>query len=504
MPNTLRRVLSGFGPSRKGAGLNSASTSKNHDSHPSQVESIAQLLAKDSARYALGHLENGTDGHRSSSLVDGESRLPNPLTSDLISALICSLRPVLTHANRCCHTSGSLITDLGKLAGSTEHVRKQGEPSADSSQNRVQLVGLLLVENQRLNSLVDLANGEVKRGHSALEETKVQFANFMKERFGLSQRIHRLDEEKKRLQDQLDVVHQNYKTVYELEISQLREELADVRLTLENTVAEHNTTISKLHDSQNETATLKAKLEDNNRTLRDLELNLQTVKSHAEFLSGQKAAFDKLMEEHSSLQTEQRLCQDKVDELEATLASQPTLEKLQHDFDALRKEKITWQGRIDTLSQTLLAADRRTRMLYHLAGRKLDIRPDGIDRPNIRRGRNKTSRSPSQEVVQTVEQLNITITDVASVLTPHFLTAIPLGENTKRCKMILGDWATSVLLRGGTDQPWFLRSIIQVFLVDWCRAIIEAWYPKQKPFSELLMSELMSRKRGMLNAILLL
>ncbi len=119
--------------------------------------------------------------------------------------------------------------------------------------------------------------------------------------------------------------NQNYKTVYELEISQLQEELADVRLTLENTVAEHNTTISKLHGSQNETATLKDKLEDNYRTLQDLELNLQTVKSHAEFLSGQKAAFDKLTKEHASLQTERRLCQDKVDELEAALASQPLL-----------------------------------------------------------------------------------------------------------------------------------------------------------------------------------
>ncbi len=143
-------------------------------------------------------------------------------------------------------------------------------------------------------------------------------------------------------------------------------------------------------------------------------------------------------------------------------------------------------------------------MLYHLTGRKLDVQPDGIDRLNIRRGRNKTSRSPSQEVVKAIEQLNATITDVASALTPHFLTAIPLEANTRRCKMILGDWVTSVLLRGGCDQPWFLRSIVQVFLVDWCRAIIEAWYPKQKPFSELLMSELISRNRGMLNASLLL
>lgn len=399
---------------------------------------------------------------------------------------------MLTAFHYCRHTSGPFIADLDQLAG-TEHTRKLDE-------TLVQLLPLLISENQRLNGAVNMANGEVKRVHSALEETKLQFANFMKERFGLSQRVHRLDEENKRLQDQLAIVHQDHKIFHENAISQLREELKNARLTLEDTASEHNTTLSKLRESQSETATLKEKLEDNCRRVKDLETNLVMVKSQAEYLTGEKAKFDKLTEEHVSLQKERRLCQDKLDGLEATLASQlPTLEKLQNDFDSLSKQKDIWQGRIDTLSQTVLAADRRSRMLNHLAGRSLDVRQDGLDQPNIRRGRNKTSRSPSQEVVQMVEQLNTTITDVASVLMPHFLTTIPLEANIKRCKMILGDWTTSVLLRGGNDQPWFLRSVIQVFLVDWCRAIIEAWYPQHKSFSELLLSELVSHKRGMSN-----
>ncbi len=46
MPNKLRRVFSGFGPSRKGAGLDSASTSKDRYSHPSQEESMLNFYPK--------------------------------------------------------------------------------------------------------------------------------------------------------------------------------------------------------------------------------------------------------------------------------------------------------------------------------------------------------------------------------------------------------------------------------------------------------------------------
>ncbi|KJA24249.1 hypothetical protein HYPSUDRAFT_538842 [Hypholoma sublateritium FD-334 SS-4] len=475
MPNALRRVLSGFGSSRKGPDPNSASQDNVRDSDLSQPELIPRLLlSEDAARNILLDSENGADEDGCSSTIDMESLLHSSLQSDLI-------RP--------------LITDLNQPAG-TEHIQKLAEMPAGSSHTRVQLLRLMVLENRRLNGVVNMANREVKRVHSTLEETKLQFANFMKERFSLSQRVHRLDEENKRLQDQLAIVHQDHKIFHENAISKLQEELKNVCLTLENKVSEHNSTLSELHESQIETAIFKEKLEDNYRRVKGLETNLAAVKSKTEYLSGEKAKFDKLTEKHVALETERRLCQNKVDELEATLASQrPTLEKLKNDFDLLSKQKDIWQGRIDTLSQTVLAADRRTRMLNHLAGRNLDVRPDGLHRPNIRRGRKKTSRSPSQEVVQTVDQLNVTIADVASALMPHFLTAIPLEANIKRCKMILGDWATSVLLRGGCDQPWFLRSVIQVFLVDWCRAIIEAWYPQQRSFSELLMSELISYRR---------
>lgn len=367
----------------------------------------------------------------------------------------------------------------------------------------------LVAENRRLRDIADLANSEAARVLSVLEETKLQFSSFMRKRFGLSQHAHRLDEENKKFRDDLANINKRHKIFHETATKNLRKEADEARLTLEGYVSEHNKTLSQLRDSETLMATLTRNLDNSNLQCDKLRLKLTKSESKIEKLTAELAKSNELREKHRKysvslyqeiqpLREEQKKLKEKISELDASLLSRlSALNKLGTSFNSLKIEKKTWQGRMDTLRHTTISAERRVRMLNHIVASKFDTETtaDGLSR--IRRGNNTKPQTPSQEVLQAVERLNKMISNVASLLAPYFLGCVTTptwSPNIKRCKMVFGHWITSAMLMKAYDHTWFLHSLIQMFLVDWCRAIIEAWYPKQKSFSELLMSELVSHK----------
>lgn len=399
------------------------------------------------------------------------------------------------------------LSQFETLLADAESSHKYHEIADQLAKTRTKL-DLLVAENKRLRDIADLANSEAARVHSVLEETKLQFSNFMRKRFGLSQHAHRLDEENKTFRDDLANINQKHKIFHESATKKLREKLDEARLVLEGYVSEHDKTLSQLRESETLTLTLTKKLDNSDRHCERLKLNLTKAESKITHLTTEKAKSDELMEKHRKfsvalyqeiqpLREEQKKLQERVSELDTALSSRlSTLSKLRAEFNALKDEKRIWQGRMDTLLHTAISAERRVRMLNHIAASKPDTKTEADGQSRIRRGNNTKPQTPSQEALQAIERLNKIISDVASLLGPFFSSTQGWSPNIKRCKMVFGHWVTSAMLRKGCEHPWFLHSIIQMFLVDWCRAIIEAWYPKQKSFSELLMSELAGSYNG--------
>ncbi|KJA24251.1 hypothetical protein HYPSUDRAFT_39015 [Hypholoma sublateritium FD-334 SS-4] len=540
--HTFHRALSGFRSSKKAA--SSAGDDAGDPEKAPQVQSIDQLLALDELpRTNHESVGPGKGAGLNSPILGRQPSLQAPLSPDTLNSskvgieklrYLISRSPSLSNAVQILVVSqpdaeliaSGWISDdstftislsqFETLLADAESSHKHHETTDKLVKTRAKL-DLLVAENKRLHDIADLANSEAARVRSVLEETKLQFSSFMRKRFGLSQHAHRLDEENKTFRDKLANVNQKHKIFHESATKKLQENLDAVRLELEGYVSKHEKTLSQLRDSETLTATLTKKLDDSDRHCGRLRLNLTKAESKITHLTTEKAKSDELTEKHRKfsvalhqevrpLREEQKKLQERVSELDTALSSRlSALGKLRADFNSLKEEKRVWQGRMDTLRYTTISAERRVRMLNHIAASKLDPKTGADSQSRIRRGNNTKPQTPSQEALQAIERLNKMISDVASLIVPFFLGSPPTqgwSPNIKRCKMVFGHWVTSTLLRrcamlkSGYDHPWFLHSVIQMFLVDWCRAIIEAWYPKQQSFSELLMSQLVGSYHG--------
>ncbi|KAJ3515506.1 hypothetical protein NLJ89_g1714 [Agrocybe chaxingu] len=162
----------------------------------------------------------------------------------------------------------------------------------------------------------------------------------------------------------------------------------------------------------------------------------------------------------------------------------------------LKKEKQTWQEQLDTMHNKMVGAERRMRHLDNLTHAKLDARQDGAFGTTGRSKLLANSREMSGEVLSAVIKFNEEVSQTASLLAER-LERLPnnrsffIGSSPARTKQVLGEKVLALLEAQARDRmpkmhlP-LMQTVLEVFLVHWSVAIIDASYPKQQTFADVL------------------
>jgi DNA repair ATPase RecN len=156
----------------------------------------------------------------------------------------------------------------------------------------------------------------------------------------------------------------------------------------------------------------------------------------------------------------------------------------------LNNEKKEWQDKFDSMQHRLNVAERRVRCLDHLTRRKLESRQEaGYGEPK-RRGP-FASIPASTDVIEAMRALNEEI----------YQTCVQFAENLERPAVfltkkkpqvqVLGDHLTAMMEEQGEKATsdynlLLMQTVLEVFMTHWCSSIIEAFYPQQESFADLL------------------
>jgi hypothetical protein len=156
----------------------------------------------------------------------------------------------------------------------------------------------------------------------------------------------------------------------------------------------------------------------------------------------------------------------------------------------LINEKKEWQDKFDSMQHRLNVAERQVRCLDHLTRRKLESRQEaGYGEPK-RRGP-FASNPASTDVIEAMRALNEEI----------YQTCVQFAENLERPAVfltkkkpqvqVLGDHLTAMMEEQGEKATsdynlLLMQTVLEVFMTHWCSSIIEAFYPQQESFADLL------------------
>lgn len=197
--------------------------------------------------------------------------------------------------------------------------------------------------------------------------------------------------------------------------------------------------------------------------------------------------------------------QDQVDENTAQSQTIHNLraaaQKAQLEMSVLAKEKQTWQQKLDGMHNRLHHAERQLRCLDHVTRAKLDSRQSGI-MVDIKRNPLFASKGLGAEILNQINALNSLIQSTALLLARDLIRPVQhhsqiqtasrsieiLGEGTSGLLQVHAMQASSKLGRN------FIQNVIEMFMVHWATMIIEAWYPKQQSFADIL-AELSNQKQ---------
>ncbi|KAF9473008.1 hypothetical protein BDN70DRAFT_997870 [Pholiota conissans] len=331
-----------------------------------------------------------------------------------------------------------------------------------------------------------------------LEQLRADLLKATSEKNHLKQRLHRQDEQNHKLMEDLRVANEEKRMLHsELEArSAIIAELLDMNDKLRQDVQTEREEKMDLRERlDNATANLQGKttqLQEANN-VRTRSRNLMTVMTGS--INSMEKRIDKLESFIQSLTRQKENAEEQVKSLETKVSE---LAEVKVQLTSLQKEQETWRGRMDVMIHKVFASERRIRMFNH------GIQPhndrnlqDGANGYPIKRG-NIRPKNFSAQFVDAVATLNEAILNAATILQPlyNFSIASTWSGDLERARIILGNWITSLFSKEGWSRPAFFQAVIQIFLVDWCRAIIEAWYPKQQSFAELFMTALLSQKKS--------
>jgi chromosome segregation ATPase len=185
--------------------------------------------------------------------------------------------------------------------------------------------------------------------------------------------------------------------------------------------------------------------------------------------------------------------QDKFDSLQHKLNAAERQVQLKCMDHILNKEEEGLQDKFDSLQHKLIAAERQVRCLDHLTRQKLESRQEaGYGQPT-RRGMT-VSIPASTDVIEAMRTLNEDIhkTCVQLVEGLERTAVCSTEQNLKpQVQMVLGDHLTAMIGDQAKKTTFgydtlLMQTVLEVFMTHWCSSIIEAFYPQQESFADLL------------------
>ena len=170
------------------------------------------------------------------------------------------------------------------------------------------------------------------------------------------------------------------------------------------------------------------------------------------------------------------------------------LKRAQTDLRKLTAEKRGWQEQLDTMHHKVVRAERQIRCLDHLTRAKLEARAEEVHGAPKRTKLALAHTRSSEEVISAVKDLNEEILQAASLLIENLDRTRFYGsitEPSNKAEKVVGIHATEMLKAQSETSAHGFRQLLmlvvmEVFLVHWCSAIIEGFYPKRPSFADLL------------------
>ena len=177
----------------------------------------------------------------------------------------------------------------------------------------------------------------------------------------------------------------------------------------------------------------------------------------------------------------------------------------------LNEEKSRWQDKVDkfdSMQHKLHAAERQVRCLDHLTRQKLESRQEtGYGQPRRRGIKGLTRRGldasnpASTDVIGAMRAMNEEIYQTCL----HFVknlerTTVFLNGQKPQVQKVFGDHLTAMMEDHAKEATsginmLLMQTVLEVFMTHWCSSIIEAFYPQQESFADLLV-QLSSQARN--------
>jgi hypothetical protein len=205
--------------------------------------------------------------------------------------------------------------------------------------------------------------------------------------------------------------------------------------------------------------------------------------------------------ENKRLTTDNQSQQDLISQLKIALGEakheqEHSLTKIKNQLrDAtssltvLNEEKKGWQEKLDSMQHKLGAAERQVRCLDHLTRHKLESRQEaGYGQPK-RRGL-FASTPASRDVIALMCNLNEEIYQTCVQLVEGLEHTTVFSTRYKpQVQKVLGDYLTTMMENQAIISGYnmlLMQAVLEVFMTHWCSSIIEAFYPQQESFADLL------------------
>ena len=158
----------------------------------------------------------------------------------------------------------------------------------------------------------------------------------------------------------------------------------------------------------------------------------------------------------------------------------------------LNKEKKGWQDKLDSMQHKVSAAERQVRCLDHLTRQKLESRQEsGYGQPK-RRGQFATTPA-STDVIGAMRAMNEEIYQACVQFVEGLeRTSVFSTSQKPEVQKMLGNHLTTMMedqAKTATSDGYnmlLMQTVLEVFMTHWCSSIIEAFYPEQETFADLL------------------
>ena len=159
----------------------------------------------------------------------------------------------------------------------------------------------------------------------------------------------------------------------------------------------------------------------------------------------------------------------------------------------LNEEKKGWQDKLDSMQHKLYAAERQVRCLDHLTRHKLESRQEAGYYGQPKRRGPFASIPASRDVIEAMRALNEEIYQTCVQFADGLERTVVFSTKQKsQVQKVLGDHLTSMMenhAKKGTSSGYnmlLMQTVLEVFMTHWCSSIIEAFYPQQESFADLL------------------